>query len=1344
MMHLTILKALRSLSLRHIAIALAMAWCLSASARHIHFFSSDSQLSSSLINKVLYDSNGFLWVATEDGLNRFDGSRFNIYRHVQGDSTSLADNYVTTIFEDDRGNLLVATYVGVQIYDPSTDSFSPLDPETLNDRGYSVSDIEQMPDGRIVLGGQVLVEGAVASAGVIRYKKILHSDPGLAIKKIEVDRAGGVWFTSNLHGGLSHISSDGYIKHYLDYADAPEPLSICLTDAGDIFVGTQECELLRYDPKNDAFHSVGRAGAPIISLLSSADGILLVGTDGAGITAYNPLMPQAGLFELPFVDSQSKTQKIHSLDYDEYGNLWIGVYQKGLVMVPARTDAFNNLGRDGLQSKIIGDACVTSVFVDEDGTLWVGTDYDGIYRVSPDRMHSKHFPPSASLPSVINKFYTDVRGDLWVASYDKGLGRLDRNTGAYRRLDIRDAQGRAVNRVFDILEGADGNMYIATMGSGLYRYDGNGRVEPFETPDGYNAWITYMARDEDSGRLYFGSYDGVFEVEGNRVKQLAQGMIITSLLVDDKSQTLWAGTNRCLLKIKLSTGESEKIEGPIGGMVHAVESDGHNLWISSNSGLYMYDVKSGAIVNFNYNDGLQGNEFYKGASCIDRDGCMYFGGINGVTYFDPRKIEGFSKPADVRITRFYVGAHEIKAGARASGEHPVTDLAVFQADTFRLASTDDSFSLDFNLRNPFAHAAPAFYYSLDGGEWQQIPVQNAASYSQGGSLSFSHLPSGTHQLSLKAVDKGAESQVRTVSIVIDPAWFATPWAKMLYLLVALGCIVAGILIMRHRQRLRMLKMQHLHEEEVKEGKLQFFTNVSHEIKTPMSLVIGPVEQLIAEDDDPRRQQIYRTILRNSNRILRLVNEIMDLRRIDKNMMDIQLQRVQMVDFIMDLYRTFEPAAAKKEIDLTFQYAGCEDLEAYIDVENFDKVVMNLLSNAIKYTPKGGSVEIRLEADQPTASNPKVRLMITDTGVGISAKDREHIFDRFYRVADNFATGTGIGLHLASRLMALHKGTLTVEDNPAGKGSRFIAEWPLKPEKAEAAAQLTPKPAAEARKMPVAPIDDIDVPDRIDGDGIGKRRAPIIYIVEDDNEIASYLAEQLSADNWVETFENGRQALDAIHRQIPNLVISDVMMPVMDGLTLTRKIRDNINLNHIPVILLTAKTREQDVVEGFDCGADDYISKPFNMSILQKKVKSLLSTHARLRNVYSGKQDLSDKVDAPEAIGHDEQLLERVLKVISANLSNSDITIETIAQEIGISRVHLHRKLKNMTNQTTRDFVRNIRLQKAAEIMQKARLNVSEISIMVGFKSPNSFATVFKEMYGMTPSEYMAMHHDTAN
>ncbi|MCM1451020.1 MAG: response regulator [Clostridium sp.] len=1322
---------------RIIAAVAAIAIYGMAAAQHMHFFTSDSHLSSTLINKTLYDSNGFLWVATEDGLNRFDGSRFKIYRNEPSDSTSLSDNFVTSVFEDNDKNLLVCTYAGVQIYNASTDSFYPIDSKSSEDRGYSVSDIVITSDGRLLFGGRVLAEAVVPSNKVVRYKNIIYSEPGLQIKKLVADLDGSVWLTSNIHGGLTKVEKDGKTKHYFDYPDAPEPLSACVTPTGEVFVGTQEGELLQLDPATDKFETVGSIWAPISTLLTSDAGILLIGTDWTGMASYNPSHPEEGLMALDLMGEGSLPQKVHSLDYDEYGNLWVGLYQKGLVMVPKQTNTFNTLGRETLQAKLIGEACVTAVYVDERDNLWVGTDFDGAYCVSPDRMHSVHFSPQKSFPAVINKFYTDAKGKLWVASYDKGLGIVDPATGSYKRIDIRDGQGRQLSHIFDMIEGADGEMYIATMGNGLYKLDHNGNVGPFKTQDGYNPWITCLERDETSGRIYFGSYDGLFEAEGSRIRHLVPGQIITSILMDAKSKTLWIGTNHGLMSVNPRNGNHERIEGLVGSIVHAVEKRGTNLWVSTNSGIFRYDPQTGAAVNYNYNDGLQGNEFYKGASCSDGKGNLYFGGIKGVTYFNPDKISGFSTPTALRLSRFYVGGEEIKAGVKASGSTPVTDKAVFETDTFRLSPSDNSFSLDFNVSDPFTHAAPAFYYSLDGSEWQQIPSQNASTYSQGARLSFSHLPAGDHRLLLKAVDKGAESQVKSLLITIAPAWYSTWWARALYIFLALGLAGAVIMYFRQRQKQRILEMQHRHEEEVKEGKLQFFTNVSHEIKTPMSLVIGPVEQLIAEDKDPGRQQTYNIILRNSNRILRLVNEIMDLRKIDKNKMSMQMSRVKMVGFIEDLYHTFEPAAKKNQIELTFTHKGCDDLEADIDIENFDKVAMNLLSNAIKYTPKGGKVEISLEADPAGKTGAKARLIVTDTGVGVAEKDREHIFDRFYRVADNYASGTGIGLHLASRLMHLHGGKLWVEDNPAGQGSRFIAEWPLRSENAERAET----PAKAERQATKPAYKDLGVPEDYETEGASKRRTHLVYIVEDDKEIASYIAGQLASDYRVETFGNGREALEAIHKEAPGLVISDVMMPEMDGLTLTRKIRDNININHIPVILLTAKTRESDVMEGLDSGADDYVQKPFSVSILKKKVRSLLSAHDRLKNVYSGQQDQSEKVEAPVVKSHDDQLLDRVLKVVNANLGNSEITIETIAQEIGISRVHLHRKLKAITNQTTRDFVRNIRLQKAAEIMQSAKLNVSEVSIMVGFKSANSFATVFKEMYGMTPSEYMAKHHD---
>lgn len=1315
-------------------IALIICGANMLSAQHVQLFSSDNELSSSLINKVLYDSRGFLWIATEDGLNRFDGSRFDVFRNVPGDSTSLADNFVTELFEDKNGNLFVSTYAGVQIYDPVYDAFTPND-KNFRDKPIplSINAISQKRNGLLVIGGNYLVEAALTPSNSLRVARLLQGDTVSEIRNIAIDNKDNVWFTTN-RPGVNKVSPKGEITTYLDSPLAPRAISIAIDANGTVYVGASKGALLTLKSGDQDFSKVADAGYPIMSILPVPGGDVLVGTDGDGLNLYDPV--KQALLPLPFADNISKKLKVHALDIDEYGNLWIGAYQKGLFIVPAQNNAFSNLGPRNMHSQLIGEACVTAVLPEDDGSLWVGTDNDGVYLVNPSRTDSRHFSTAADFPNVVNKLYVDSKDNLWAASYDKGVGTIDRATGKYHRLDMLTPKGRPIDRVFDIVDDGKGRMFIATMGSGLYVKEGQSRPRQYPTTDSYNPWITCMAYDSTTGKLYFGTYDGIFEVNGERISHLLTGNIVTSIHIMPDSSDIWVGTLQGLKKLDKRSNQISALDGPLSSTtVHAVENHGKNLWVSTNSGLFSFDPASGQLVNFTYTDGIQGNEFYKRASYAAEDGTLYFGGVNGITYFNPDDLTEFESPHQVRVNRFYVVGNEIKAGDFASGSDPVTTKAVFETDTFFLASSDVTFSLDFNVRDPFVHSAPTFLYSLDGGDWQETPRQNSANFSLGSRLSFSHLPAGTHELRLKAVDKGAESELRTVYISIAPPWYATVWAKILYLLVAVAIIVGILYYWRMRQRNKIAELNRRHEEEVKEGKLQYFTNVSHEIKAPMSLVVGPAEQLIAEDSDPGRQQLYRTILRNSNRILRLVNEIMDLRKIDKSQLKMDFRRVRLSDFMQDLYRTFQPAAQKKDITLTFDPDRCKDIEADIDIANFDKVMMNLLSNAIKYTPKGGKVDISV-----TTNGDNARIAVTDTGIGIPAAERERIFERFYRVADNFATGTGIGLHLASRLMSLHHGRVWVEDNPEGSGSRFVVEWPLMAEGVEAVTSDLPPLTLEKQTERRVRTAAIDIPDEVNIENSGGRKEALIYIVEDDNDIASYLCQQLGKTYKVQHFVNGKHALDAIHEKQPDMIISDVMMPDMDGLTLTKKIRDNIKLNHIPILLLTAKTRGEDFVEGLEAGADDYIAKPFSMAILSHKVKSLLSAHARLRNVFSGQQNLSERVEAPQAESHDDQLLKRVLKVISANLSNSDITIEMIAREIGISRVHLHRKLKEMTNQTTRDFIRNIRLQKAAEIMQSARINVSEVSDMVGFKNPNSFATLFKEMYGKTPSEYMAEKH----
>lgn len=546
-------------------------------------------------------------------------------------------------------------------------------------------------------------------------------------------------------------------------------------------------------------------------------------------------------------------------------------------------------------------------------------------------------------------------------------------------------------------------------------------------------------------------------------------------------------------------------------------------------------------------------------------------------------------------------------------------------------------------------------------------------------------------------------------------------------------------------------LQHIHAEQINEAKLQFFINISHEIRTPMSLIISPLQQLMAKDKDVECRKLYATIQRNAERILQLVNQLMDIRKIDKGQMSLIFKKAEIVSFTRDILEAFEQQTRIKKLELEFQ-TSTPEIEMWIDPKNFDKVILNLLSNACKFTPENGKVKVSLNTGEDTSLPDKaplhryVELTVADSGIGIAPAEREHIFERFYQIRNsqnNSNVGTGIGLHLTRSLVELHYGSIRVEDNGEGyAGSRFIIRLPLGNEhlkKEEMEESTSTNGIIETSTIePILAVSPL--PYESEEDEIKRVRSRHhVLVVEDDEEIRHYICRELGNDFYMAECSNGKEALALILSHTPDLIISDVMMPEMDGLTLCRKIRQNININYLPIILLTARTREEDNLEGLDTGADAYLMKPFSIGLLRKTVLNLIRNREQLRNAFSGRQNQEEQISIPEIKSPNDRLMERVMRVINENLSNPALTVEMISTEVGISRVHLHRKLKELTNQTTQQLIRNLRLKQAATLLAEKRHSITEVATLTGFTHPTYFATAFREMFGVSPSEYMEQH-----
>jgi len=1294
-----------------------------------------------------------IWVATEDGLNRYDGAKFTTYKHEQGNVNSLSHNYVRALFEDNQGHLFVGTVNGVQMYDAATDCFSPR-AEWENGEIYdkSVNSIMQKKSGEVMVAGNVSCTINVTPEGKLIVKKLSLPIPSVMTQDFFEDNAGNLWIIAN-EEGVYRQSTDNLSNHYLKQEGGAPIISMCQDEQGHIYAISTGHGLFKYDKKTDTFTSIpynGQHNLLLRSLFIDKDGEILMGTDGEGLKVYNAKTNEItdGQFENSYFDLSKS--KIHSILKDHSGNFWLAIYQKGIMMIPDLPNNFKYIGPKSFDKDIIGSYAITALCRDHKGILWVGTDNDGVYGITDDgkqKVHYSHTQNPASVSSIIMKLYEDSENNLWFGSYMNGMGKLNRETGQCTYLtDLRDNGGKRVQRVYCFAEDANKRLWIATMGAGLFYYDlKTNKVHPCKLKDDMKMsdWGCSVLYSDKDNKLYIGTYDGLFRLDLNSAELKPETILSYSIvhsIFEDNRGTVWlatseglSGWNKETQKITTYTAK----DGLPSDVIFAIQdSKQDHLWISTDAGISQFNLETQEFINYYVGDGLQGNEFSKNASFKDENGVLWFAGVNGITYFNPEDIIKPSKKWNVRITDFYIHNKPVRKGMK-SGRHEIIDRPVFDAETFRLSHKDNAFSIEFATKEMNSPERISYQYSMDEADW--VLLRNGINR-----ISFNDLTPGTHRFRIRAKDYTLLSDIKEITIVISPPWYASNWAKLCYALLFALALYLIISQIRHKYRVRQERWEHKHAEEINEAKLQFFMNISHEIRTPISLIISPLQKLMASDNDPEeRQRSYRTISRNSERILQLVNQLMDIRKIDKGQMHLKFSEIDVVDFIKDLYHTYLYQTNRKRIDLKFN-AAFSTLNAWVDPKNFDKIILNLLSNAYKFTPEGGAIEITVRTGNDAAETEALRnyveIIVTDTGIGINESERNRIFDRFYQIRNsqnNSNIGTGIGLHLTRSLVELHYGTIRVESNSDGIGSRFIVRLPLgkehlKPEEIETEMEY---------KSPLV-VDEPILTTSISEEDSTKLKSKSRYrvlVVEDDEEIRKYISRELSGDFHILESTNGKEALSMILKRPPHLVISDVMMPEMDGMTLCRKIKQNVNINHVPVILLTAKAHDDDNLEGLSIGADAYMTKPFNIDILKKTAENIIKSRELLRNCFTGSQEQEAKKPVFELQSTDNKLLDRIMNVINRNLGNPDLNVEMISSEVGISRVHLYRKLKELTNQSTRDLIRNVRLKHAASLLVYKHYNVTEVASLTGFTSTSLFSRVFKELYGVSPKDYIAQH-----
>lgn len=1292
-------------------------------------FYDSRQLTCDLITSICQDKDGFIWIGTDYGLNKFNGIQFTHYYNSPKDSTSLADNSIKTLMLDNEGTLWVGGVGGLQYYVPEENAF-----RTIAFEGSSflhIKCIVQLRSGEIWAGS--------SGRGLFRIRK----DTGRGIQvtgiagiseyahygTIYEDQHGIIWIGTDGVGLLRYDPSLQASKLFNNKVlDGGSSISGMAEDqSGNLIIATSTTAYY-YDKKNESFIKIEHEESwlPMRSVLVSQRGTRYVATLGKGLKVIQPDLKKLHSEVVALPQGDINNAKVRALYEDRNQNLWIGCYHKGLVMVSKEPTPFHFWSIP--HREYPGAGMVTALHKDDDGHIVSGVEYEGVFKITPEGNVVEHLFAGTTVSSI----YKDYSGNLWFGGFYSGFYMQDSGGKIYPMLpEIRSRD------VKNITGDKKGNLYLSLFGFGFIRYHVSSQtVTEYKSSNGglRNDWINVLLIDSKE-RLWVGHYNGVDYLDpvmGKFVPVLnlnqELGTFTAYSLLEDVRGNIWIGTNKGLMcyhpeTIELSYYNEEN--GLSNNFVYGLVEDKHgNIWCSTLKGINQIKVTEDKIASFYSERGAVDNEYTIGASYQSADGVINFGGVKGITTFHPDSIVATKEQITVVLSNLYLGGEVVTAKSRSGGK-PILDTLITHADNFFLAYEDNTFTLEFstlNYRNP-----GNIFYEYRIKEYEKNWNSTQLGVNQ---ITYNHLNPGRYTFEIRACENGEYTQVKVIRMDIAAPWWRSSLAYVCYMLVLF--VVAYLIYLTVRRQ---------HQKEMNEEKIKLFINLSHEIRSPMTLIMSPLGSLLKRNYDADTMKMLRLMQKNVDRIINLLNQLLDMRKIEKGQLHIHCAEIDMVKYIKELISLFTYQAQKRNIDLHFDYEQ-DELPAWIDPDNFDKVLVNLLSNAFKYTPDGGEIKIclREKVDELTAGDLQhsIQIEVVDSGSGIDANKLEKIFERFYQVPSNGSNGSigfGIGLNLCRMIVSLHHGTISACNRQDTQGSCFMIHIPYGKDHLRKSELVDVENKVSSRNLSILELSHES------GEEVVKSRYHKtnykIVVVDDDDEIRNFLETELGLQYKVYVSRNGKEGLQTILKWQPDIIISDVMMPEMDGISLLKTIRNNPNVSHIPFILLTSKAEYKDRIDGLSKGADVYLGKPFVVEELKVHIKNLIETRLLLKGKFSGARDQEGKIQMAENKSGDERLMERVMNVMNKFLDDPEFNVETFAREVGLSRVQLHRKMKEIAGVSTAVFIRNLRMKKAATLLQEGKLNISEIADAVGFDNQANFSTVFKKFYGMSPTEYTA-------
>lgn len=1298
-------------------------------ARDVNFRSLtvDNGLSQISVMSIFVDENGFIWLGTRDGLNYYDGNEMVVYKPERNHTSNSIGTNIIQITGNKKGDIFVLCTEGITRYNYITETFSTLrvdkDIESIYYKDglfaayrnsilyydmdkeefspfYSIPNINLTITSFLISGDEVWIGTSEAGVFLLKDNELSHVITTGRITSIYMDSDKYIWVGTWQHGCYSITESR--ITHFMYDMNNPNTIASNFVRVftedhnGDIWIGTFN-GLSLFNKKNKQFTTYnskeeigGLTDLSIWSLATDHQGTVWVGTYYGGVNYFNP---QHEIFTL----IRSSSREMDGLSYpivgkiveDSQQNLWICTEGGGLNYYDRKTGAFKWYSFSKKTANLSQDN-VKAFYYDEDMQIvWVGLHLGGLNKIDLKSGHVTHYQSDPDDPSTIpSNVVLDIlpyREDLIIAT-NNGVALFSPSTGKSRKL-FTNLKPDEMKYVRDMLYDRKGRLWLAVMNEGVYSYD-------FETDNLIK--FNYIL-DQDSS------------LNSNKVY---------SIYLDSQDR-IWIATARGINLLRPEENSITSYDSTY-GLIHEWVYDVRELapdtmLLLTNQGVAKFDVVGERFYNFNIVNSFPVKSLNEGGIHVSSDGMVYLGTVEGLLMFNKRELGFKSSPYTIQFTKLWVNGDKVEI----NDEKEILRQALSHTSFLKLKSKFHTFTVEYALSNFVPENKNKVMYRLDGfsSSWMDTDDQRR--------ITFTNLNPGKYTLHIQAVDSDEEIiSSRSIDIQILPHWAKSPLAYFVYFLLVV--FIAYSIITSNNKRIRLRESLKYEQERLKDAedqnnaKLQFYTNASHELRTPLTLVMGELDMLLQSPmPTPKVKEKLGTVFNNAKILSELLNELLDFRKQEQGYMKLHVKRHNFTHFIQEVFLLFKGYADDREISFDFIVGG-ESIEVWYDSKLMLKVVNNLLSNAFKFTRKGGSVTIELQE-----GDEEVILSVQDSGRGISLENQKKIFDPFYQVNSSYPVeGSGIGLTITKKIIASHHGALSVESD-VNQGSKFVVKLPLGNshfDEAQIDNDVTQSLSIGdwEEKVPVPRIDN------------GKHYK--MLVIEDNMSLLEMLRELFSPYYHVNTALNGEEAWKKIEKDMPDIIISDVLMPVMSGTELCKRVKETIATCHIPVILLTAQADITHTIEGLRIGADDYVSKPFEPALLVSKANSLINNRSLLQEKFSKEPQISPLMLATSSI--DKEIMNKVTDILEKNISNPDFSIDALATEMGMSRTILFSKIKAITAQTPNELISTVRLKRAAFLLRNnPEMNITEISESVGFNSLRYFSKCFKEKYDQTPSVF---------